>query len=587
MNHQKKQRHFLTAVILLTVLFMSVSCITNIPQNCGEPYVAVEPAYKVPTPVTDMEARKIARDEILASLRLNPQRFHPNSNGYPVMPKPYWLRDHIHATRGTKYYNDFLIGFLDYCLTNQFEDGFVPEIVTGINGPDNNHYDFVGETQRKIVNEHKMIRLQVEADIEYLTAEAVFQIWQATGNDEWMISMLPYLQKAIDYLLKHPIRFNKEHGLVMRPFTIDTWDFCYVGDNRMVNPNDPMTIMHGDNSGVYQALNIMAFFYDYIGEMDKAKVSRNKAEKIMENMFKYLWNGKFFIHQLHLNSTGANEETQEDENNRLSLSNTNDITRGVTNLSQSRSIIETYMERFVQNGDFAEWYSIDPPYEQFKRQPRDRYINGGLLLFVGAELARAAFHNGYETYGYDLILRMEKTIADKGLSFFYDKHGEPRSGSNWWGPPIWGAGIYASALNEGLYGVVDRFKLFRHVHFSPKLVVADITSEFVEVEYAIGNYTPLKGDKTESMGRGFVKYQYNADKKGQTYHIESTTLKFDAHILLPAGKMAKSVRVDGKKVVFRNTKVAESPYVDFTFENTDGKGSYQNSIKILYKDQYK
>jgi hypothetical protein len=46
----------------------------------------------------------------------------------------------------------------------------------------------------------------------------------------------------------------KEYGVVKRPFTIDTWDFVYDTDtsNRSIEETTRMSIMHGDNSGVDQ-----------------------------------------------------------------------------------------------------------------------------------------------------------------------------------------------------------------------------------------------------------------------------------------------------------------------------------------------
>ena len=36
--------------------------------------------------------------------------------------------------------------------------------------------------------------LELEADIEYLMVEGVHMIWQATGDDAWMIRQLPRLK---------------------------------------------------------------------------------------------------------------------------------------------------------------------------------------------------------------------------------------------------------------------------------------------------------------------------------------------------------------------------------------------------------
>ena len=158
----------------------------------------------------------------------------------------------------------------------------------------------------------------------------------ATTKDK----VLPKLEKGIDYITSDPKRWDNERGLVKRPFTIDTWDFPYGahGRNRRIDKNSRMSIMHGDNSGVYQAMNQLAWFNRRLGNEEKAREWEVRAEVLKGNIFKHLWNGKFFIHQLHLNHDGADDK----ENIRLSLSNTYDMNRGVTNLEESGKIIEEY-----------------------------------------------------------------------------------------------------------------------------------------------------------------------------------------------------------------------------------------------------
>ena len=37
------------------------------------------------------------------------------------------------------------------------------------------------------------------------------------------------------------------------------------------------------------------------------ELSKKRAEELKANMFKYLWNGDFFMHQLHLNHEGLDD----------------------------------------------------------------------------------------------------------------------------------------------------------------------------------------------------------------------------------------------------------------------------------------
>ena len=70
-----------------------------------------------------------------------------------------------------------------------------------------------------------LVRIELEADIEYLVVDGAVMVYKATGDDEWIKSVLPALEKGIDYITSDSKRWDEEHGLVKRPFTIDTWDF--------------------------------------------------------------------------------------------------------------------------------------------------------------------------------------------------------------------------------------------------------------------------------------------------------------------------------------------------------------------------
>ncbi len=74
----------------------------------------------------------------------------------------------------------------------------------------------------------KYVRVPVEADVEYRFVNAAFIAWQATGDDAWIRSILPNLERALEYAFTHPWRWDPELELVKRPYTIDSWDFAYT-----------------------------------------------------------------------------------------------------------------------------------------------------------------------------------------------------------------------------------------------------------------------------------------------------------------------------------------------------------------------
>ena len=376
---------------------------------------------------------------------------------------PNWIRDHVHMMKAFRHWEYDLRSFLQYIIDTQTEEGFYFELIKQI---DDRHWSYVNEDcYRLFPDDHvALVRLELEADVEYLVVEGVWQYYRATGDIEWVKSVLPSLEKAINYMTSSPKRWNKEYGLVIRPFTIDTWDFTNnlkSGSDRRIHDDEPMSIMHGDNSGVYAAMQILAFFNRKLNKEDKAIDWEKRAKTLKTNMFKYLWNGQFFIHQLHINHEGVDDKETE----RLSLSNGYDINRGVTDFTQSCTIIEEYIKRRSTTKAFAEWFSIDPPYPQFNRYKPGEYVNGAISPFTAAEIALASFNNGYEEYGWDILSRMMRITEKEGrVNFLYAPI--DRAGENASGPSGWGAAGLLHAVDEGLAGVVDKDCLYREIDFS-------------------------------------------------------------------------------------------------------------------------
>ena len=480
-------------------------------------------------------------------------------DGKVLMCNHNWIRDHVHMMKAFRHWEYDLRSFLQYIIDTQTEEGFYFELIKQI---DDRHWSYVNEDcYRLFPDDHvALVRLELEADIEYLVVEGCWQYYRTTGDIQWIESVLPSLEKAIDYMTSAPKRWSKEYGLVIRPFTIDTWDFTNdprSGCDRNIHDNEPMSIMHGDNSGVYAAMNILSKFNKILGNKEKSEEWHKRAEELKNNMFKYLWNGKFFIHQLHIGHNGIDDK----ESVRLSLSNGYDINRGVTDLEQARSIIKEYMERRKTTKAFAEWFSIDPPYSQFNRYEPGEYVNGAISPFTAAEVALAAFQNGYEEYGWDIISRMIKMAERDGkISFLYSPKDD---GGQDGGPSGWGAAGLLNAVDEGLAGIVDEDCLYKTISFSPRFVV----TEYNELRYITGY----------EKSRVFVDVRFIRKENGMRYDIYSDAEQVRAHILLPKGQDCAKVYINGEEKEFCVVNVADSKYVDFII-----KGEKKLSFEIIF-----
>ncbi len=480
-------------------------------------------------------------------------------DGKILMTDKNWIRDHVHVMKAMRHWEYDLSSFLNFIIETQREDGQFYELIKQV---DDKHWSFVNEDCYVMYPEDNLalVRLELEADIEYIVVEGAVYLYKTTGDDEWLKAVLPKLEKGINYMMSDEKRFDKEHGLIKRPFTIDTWDFTYLPDasvNRRICPDSPMSIMHGDNSGVYQAMHQLAWLNRRLGNEEKAREWEARAAVLKENIFKHLWNGKFFIHQLHLNHSGIDDL----EKNRLSLSNTYDINRGLTDVEQSRSIINEYVNRRKSTDCFAEWFSIDPPYKKFYRYESGRYVNGAISPFTAGELAKAAFNNGYEEYGWDIIQRFIKLVERDGTTYFlYDTDGTPQPDG---GPSAWGAAALISAVDEGFAGINDVGVNYDEIFFAPKFPV----THYTELRYLTGY------EVTKAM----VDVRYILTDEGMRYDVYSPAKKIQSHILLPKGKCCSKLLLNGNEVAFDTESVGSSQYL-----NVECTSNGKVTLEILF-----
>lgn len=458
-----------------------------------------------------------------------------------------WVRDQAFIMQGFKHWEYDLHSYLDFIIAHQHEKGFYYELVKQL---DDAHWSFVDEECYIKFPEDNvaLVRLELEADVEYLTVLTAEQVYKVEGDLEYIAKILPSLEKAIHYMTSDEKRWDPIHGLVKRPFTIDTWDFTNdfssQHDRRIYL--DKMSIMHGDNSGVYAAMNVLAFFNRKLGLEEKARDWEQQAETLKQNMIRHLWNGNFFIHQLHLNHEGVDQL----EDQRLSLSNSYDINRGVTTMEQSRKIIEEYMRRRETTDAFAEWFSIDPPYSPaFMRYTPGHYVNGSISPFTAGALALAAFNNGYESYGYDILCRLQQIFEDTGTIRFLYSRDNYQDGEDTSGPSAWGAGDIMRAIDEGFAGIVDLEEQYHVLGFSPRFPV----SGHRQIRYITGY----------EKCHAHINVQYQHDEEGLLYLLDAPSIEIRGHILLPAGASAKKVRINGIKTEVTVHQIYDSTYVDF------------------------
>lgn len=471
--------------------------------------------------------------------------------------KSFWIRDYSDMLRGVKYFEPDLKSLIEHFAETQAQNGRIFDYVT----------TFPEKLPCERENWTKYVRVPVEADVEYRFVKACFLAWQSTGDGRWLLKLLPCLEKAMQYALSHPWRWDEERELVKRAYTIDTWDFAYTGSNHgwlqfQITEDTYWGIMHGDNSGYYEAFRILALMYAQFNNRGRAEFWEKRAQELKTRVNDICWNGRFYTHFVKITPV---EIPGVDESEQLSLSNPMAINRGIASHEQAVSIIREYQERRESSSAFAEWFSIDPPFPDGvfgdERLTGGAYVNGGVMPLVGGELAKAAFEHGYEAYGVDILERYAKLIAETGQTYlWYFPDGTPSSAETSTSPEAspsdaWGSSAMLHALMEGLAGVEDRWVLFQSVQLSPRWEAAGVNDAEVRASYACSG--------------AHLGYSYRKRGNRILLDVHSTGSEIHFHVLLPEGFEAASVRVGSKDVEFRNDKIQNSPYVDFSVEVFD------------------
>jgi hypothetical protein len=414
------------------------------------------------------------------------------------------------------------------------------------------------------------VRVPVEADVEFRLVKAAYLAWQATGNTAWIESVLPQLEAALQYCRSHEWRWDREHGLMKRPYTIDTWDFDYTAGrtdwlNFQITDATFWGLFHGDNSGLYEASRILQELYVATEQLARADQWRAFAAGLRRRANETLFNGRFYTHFKKLTPVTIDGV---DEAEQLSLSNPMAINRGLATHEHAIAILDEYRRRRDQTSAFAEWFSIDPPFPGHafgddKLTP-GAYVNGGIMPLVGGELARAAFEHGREAYGASTLVQYRDMIATRGETYlWYFPDGTPSSKETSTSPDAlptdgWGSSAMLYAFIEGLCGIVDENHSFRRVRCAPRWVALGEETATVDVSYA-------------ASGAKFgYDFRHHPDQGLITLTLRAQNAAVDLHLLLPPGAYVKAARRDGAELSCETVVVEDSAYADIALE-VDGR----------------
>lgn len=460
-----------------------------------------------------------------------------------------WIRDHVHTMKAHKYWAKDLSSYLEFFMGRQSPKGMYYDYVMSYRQRNVTEMFFANVFDPQfffidVNNQNWFFRMPIEADLEYLVVEGVYTYWQSSGDTAFLRKYLPVMVKGMGYEMSDPLRWSSKYLLVKRPYSIDTWDFTsepagLTGVDRLLyhignTEKTPKGIMHGDNTGMYQACKQLSEMFAAIGMKNNALEWNLQGELLLARVNTLCWNGKYYSHFVPEDPLPGHLKT--DPLAAIGLSNTYSINRGAATRSMAASIISRYIAIGDEMKDIsmAPWYGIYPFVEpDFGKYAVGTYMNGAILPLVGGELTKAAFENGFEKYAVqqlevlDRMLRKNAGVLPGCMNF----DGTPQAEAV---PSVWGQAAFVSALVEGLAGVVDKGVKFDNLLISPRWIFAGVDRVSVNVGYG--------GDGNQ------VKYDYKyspAQMKAEMTiypHSGTTTVRMP----FPEKALTTSVTVNGK-----------------------------------------
>ena len=456
--------------------------------------------------------------------------------------------DHLaypaYGVSGMRYFVADMKSMFEALYDKQRDDGTLPDHIYGPTYPG---YEDGLRTLRSLM-----------ADLEFAGASCLYRGWQAHGDDAWVMTMLPRMEKSLQCALSSPQLFDRKSGFVKRAHSCDEWDVAMnegSHDGNLGN-QDHFVLMQGDTSGMFEACGLMAELYDVVGIPRRAAYWRKKRAFFHREGNKVFWDGVKYRHHVHLSPI---EHGDFDEDDQLGMSNSWAMTRGFADHRKSISIINEYQRRKQATGDRFCWWSLQPGYPDelnyFSRggawsKGQGEYCNGGLFPWVGGEVCRAAFMHGMERTAYEMLRELHGLMKrDRGALFtWYDLDGNPgiNAPHNQTNYDMWGLGPWTLAILEEAAGIQSEGKQFETVRCSPrwpgcKVRRADATAHF-------------------PASQTYFAYRYRLTPTRIRIAFTGTgrTVKF--RILLPAGKRCAGATIDGRRRTVRERTVENSVY---------------------------
>lgn len=385
--------------------------------------------------------------ELFALLRRTMCCYAPNGfESYRWHGKDYpcflpWILDHSHTAKGMQYFNDGARGLVELFAENQREDGLIWSWVFRRQTSDHFLSAYGPDDYAREIGDGLLLgRQPVENHPEYNFVDAMHTTWKSSGDREWLARHVDHAVRALDYALSKPYRYSPKFQLLVRAFTIDSWDFqstdsyyvnLGIGGNQRIDPKrTKFGVFFGDNHGYADACDKLAEMLRALGRDAEADAFVARGAGIRERLDALVWNGRFFRQRQEEDPT-VKRDFGVDIDEQSVMSNLYALNRGIRQ-DQKDAIIAWYedLRDHLPRESPGEWYAIYPPFEKPFSEDCGKwdYMNAGVHIHAAGELVRGAYKCGHEAYATDVlqrILAIGKRTQGDILKFAYTGAHEP------------------------------------------------------------------------------------------------------------------------------------------------------------------
>jgi hypothetical protein len=196
------------------------------------------------------------------------------------------------------------------------------------------------------------------------------------------------------------------------------------------------------------------------------------------------------------------------------------------------------------------WPQGWPPYQIAWQGPNAKFDNVGVFVWgwdnprpdapIKELVFRAAAHGG----GYFVPAI---TLSDSPVWF-------PPTDVSFGIPDAWGAAAVVYALFEGLAGVIDTGVAFSKAVVAPRWQTVGETTADVSIMYPASD--------------GYVAYHWEGGTNGQLLEVTGNAEELEVRLLLPQGRQAETLVIDGEEKPVEAETVGDSRYVVVTLPAT-------------------